>query len=474
MPTAPGGSLPRPSAAPAPSRHALWPNLYDVSVESLLREIKNIIPEPVLDVVRPPYHYALAILAALVYRFPGRQLKVIGVTGTNGKSTTANFIASVLETDGHKVGLSTTVNYWVGDKKWLNETKMTSLGRFQMQKLLRQMVNAGCTHAVLEVSSHAIYWKRVWGIPFETAVFTNLTRDHLDLHKTMDKYRDTKGKLFVGLKAPEEGQTTSIVNGDDPNASYFLQFLADKKYVFGTGQEVTGILPLAHTIVGERIVTTEKGNTFVAVTDDGELPITVKIPGRFNVSNALAAVATGLAYGVNPETIGKAIASVEGVPGRMERVEAGQPFSIIVDYAHTPDAFENVLTSVREVTKGKVISVFGATGDRDRGKRPDLGRIAAEHSDFMILTEEDPGTENPHAIVEQILPGIGEAGKSHHDYEIIIKRRKAINRALSLAKPGDSVVLLAKGHETVMTYADGKYPWDDRRVAAEEWHAFQA
>jgi UDP-N-acetylmuramoyl-L-alanyl-D-glutamate--2,6-diaminopimelate ligase len=177
----------------------------------------------------------------------------------------------------------------------------------------------------------------------------------------------------------------------------------------------------------------------------------------------------GLAYDVAPAKIAEGIANVEGVPGRMEHVRAGQPFQVVVDYAHTPDAFSNVLTALRETTRGRLIAVFGATGDRDRGKRPELGLIAAQLSDYLILTEEDPGSEDPHQIIEQIIPGIAEAGKGHADYEIQVKRRKAIKQALSLAKPGDTVVLLAKGHETVMTYADGKYPWDDRRVAAEEW-----
>ena len=229
------------------------------------------------------------------------------------------------------------------------------------------------------------------------------------------------------------------------------------------------MLPLAHTVLARDITTGPKDVSFVANADGTEIPVRLHMPGRFNVSNALAAVSVGLAYGVPPETITKALAATKGVPGRMERVEAGQPFEIFVDYAHTPDAFRSVLSAIRDVTKGRVISVFGATGDRDRGKRPELGKVAAELSDYLILTEEDPGSEDPHRIIEQILPGIQEAGKGHNDYEVLVKRRKAIAKALNLAGPGDSVVLLAKGHETVMTYADGKYPWDDRRVAAEEW-----
>jgi UDP-N-acetylmuramoyl-L-alanyl-D-glutamate--2,6-diaminopimelate ligase len=437
-------------------------------VEALLSQLRKIIPRRLADAVRPGYHYVLAVIGAVIYRYPGRKLKVIGITGTNGKSTTANLAASVLEAGGYKVGLATTVNFQVGDEKWLNETKMTSHGRFQTQKLLRRMVDAGVTHAVLEVSSHAIYWHRTYGIDFETAVFTNLTRDHLDLHKTMDNYRATKGKLFQAL-AKHDGQTNSIVNGDDPNAEFFLQPFADRKFVYGQADAASEVLPLAHTVLAKHVDATEEGSAFQVVAEDVTFNLQVNLPGRFNISNALAAASVGLAYDVAPQKIARGIAAVAGVPGRMEPVRAGQPFQIVVDYAHTPDAFTNVLTALRETTTGRLITVFGATGDRDRGKRPDLGRVAAQLSDYLILTEEDPGSEDPHQIIEQIIPGIAEAGKGHADYEIQVKRRKAIKQALSLAKPGDTVALLAKGHETVMTYADGKYPWDDRRVAAEEW-----
>ena len=437
-------------------------------MESVLRAIKKIIPDPLLNAVRKPYHYTLGVLAAIVYGFPGRKLNVIGVTGTNGKSTTANLIAAILEADGKKVGLSTTVNFWTGTEKELNHTKMTSLGRFQMQRLLRRMVRAGCTHAVIEVSSHALYWNRVWGIPFEAAVFTNLTRDHLDLHGSMGEYRRTKGKLFDSLKAAADGQVVSVVNGDDPAAPYFLEFFADHKYVFGTSPAAAKVMPLAHTVLAKNVTADATGSRFTAQAEDVAIPIQVNIPGRFNVSNALAATCVALAYRVKPKTIAAAIGSVKGIPGRMELVEAGQPFTVVVDYAHTPDAFENVLSTLRDLTKGKLISVYGATGDRDRGKRPELGRIAATYSDYMILTEEDPASEDALDIIEEVKPGIDRA-KRNVSYEVEPNRRTAIRMALERATRGDTVVMLGKGHETVMVYADGKRPWDDRKVAAEEW-----
>ncbi len=437
-------------------------------MEKVLRSLKGLVPTGLADAGRPAYHFGLAVLGELIYRFPGRQITVIGVTGTNGKSTSANLIAAVLAAGGHRVGLATTVNFKVGGRAWANQTKMTSPGRFATYKLLRQMVKAGDTHAVIEASSHALHWHRVWGVPFQTAVFTNLSRDHLDLHRTMEAYRNTKGKLFQKLK-PRHGKTVSVVNGDDPEAAYFLQFLADEKYVYGVKPETAEVMPLAQTVLADEIESGSTGSTFVARVDGTTIPVQVNIPGAFNVANALAAVCVGLAHGVALETIGRAIGAVPGVPGRMERVEAGQPFPVIVDYAHTPDAFDNVFSTLRAITPGRLISVFGATGDRDQGKRPELGRIAAGYSDFMFLTEEDPASEDPLAIISQIIPGIEAAGKTQQDYEIVPKRRTAINQALQLAKRDDTVVLLAKGHETVMTYADGKKPWDDRTVVAEEW-----
>lgn len=437
-------------------------------MESVLRAIKKIIPDPLLNAVRKPYHYTLGVLAAVVYGFPGRRLNVIGVTGTNGKSTTATLIATALEAGGYSVGLATTVSFWVGKKKTLNETKMTSRGRFQTQKLLRKMVAAGNTHAVIEVSSHGIHQHRLWGIPFETAVITNLTRDHLDYHGSMEEYRRAKGALFDSLKASADGQVVSVVNGDDPSAPYFLEFFADHKYVFGTSPAAAAVMPLAHTVIAKNVKADATGSRFTAQAEDVVIPLQINIPGRFNVSNALAAASVALAYRVKPKVIAAAIESVTGIPGRMELVEAGQSFPVVVDYAHTPDAFENVLSTLRDLTKGKLISVFGATGDRDRGKRPELGKIAATYSDFMILTEEDPASEDPLDIIEEVKPGIDRA-KRNVPYEVEPNRRTAIRMALERAKPGDTVVLLGKGHETVMVYADGKQPWDDRAVAAEEW-----
>lgn len=437
-------------------------------MERLLDRLRKLIPTPVLDFIRPAYHYSLAVASALFYRFPGRQLTVIGVTGTKGKSTTCALAASVLETGGAKVGMISGIVFKVGENEIPNETMMTSLGRFRTQKLLRQMVKSGCTHAVLEVSSHALHWHRVWGIPFCTAVFTNLSKDHMELHKTMENYRAAKGKLFAKLAKGRAGKTSSVVNGDDTEAPFFLEFLADQKYVFGKRPEAAELTPLAHTVIADRPRVTEKGSSFTVRADEESFEVVTRLPGEFNVSNALAAVAIGRAHGIAAKDIVRGIDAVKGVAGRLERIEAGQPFSIVVDFAHTPTSFDAALGALRPITAGRLITVFGAPGNRDSSKFPAMGAAAAKYSDFMVLTEDDPGTEDPVDLVKPLIEGIGAAGKSESDYAIELDRRKAIRKAFAMAKRGDTVALLAKGHHTTMRYADGHRPWDDRVVAAEE------
>ncbi len=439
-------------------------------MEKLLATLRRIVPTSLADAVRPAYHYTLAVLGALIYRFPGRQLTVIGVTGTDGKSTTCHLIAEVLRAGGHRVGMSTTVEFQVGDTRWENTTKMTSLGRFGLQRLLRRMADEGCSHAVIEVSSQALNWWRIWGIPIQTAVFTNLSREHLDNHKTMENYRHAKGKLFAGLAArrPPGGQTVSIVNGDDAEAGYFSQFLADTKYVFGTSPAAVDVQPLAHTVLAADIKLTPSGSS-CTVHADGTRPfqLAVNLPGRFNVSNALAAASVGVAHGLKPSQITAGVAAVGELPGRMERVEAGQPFAVVVDFAVTPQAFESVLGTLRGQTEGKLITVFGSAGERDRGKRPLLGEIAARLSDIVVITEDDPASEDPADIAEQIVAGIDHGAPDAAKYHVMLDRREAIAQAISLAEAGDTVALLGKGHERVMSYADGKRPWNEVAVAAE-------
>ncbi|MDP9211851.1 MAG: UDP-N-acetylmuramoyl-L-alanyl-D-glutamate--2,6-diaminopimelate ligase [bacterium] len=435
-------------------------------MERILAPIRQAIPDPLLDAVRVPYHFSWALLGNLIYGFPARKLKVIGVTGTKGKSTTSYLTAKVLEAGGHRVGLISGVMLKVGPEERRNTTSLTTLGRLSNPRLLRRMVRAGCTHVVIEVTSHALNQFRVWGIPFETAVLTNFSKDHMDLHGSMERYRASKGKLFQKLRHAE--RSTAVVNGDDPAAPYFLEFFADTKYVYGTTSKARNILPLARRVIAEDIKLKSDGSTFTARNDE-TIRVALGLPGAFNVSNALAAVSVGLAYGVKPARVADGIAALQTVPGRMERVEAGQSFTVIVDFAHTPKSYETVLKTLREITTGRLISVLGAYGNRDSSMFPKIGKLAAEYSDRLVVTEDDPGTEDPTKLTELLLEGITHGGMTADDYEVEMDRRKAINRALRQAKRGDTVALLGKGAQLVMRYGSGNRPWDERKVAAEEW-----
>ncbi|MEX2043281.1 MAG: UDP-N-acetylmuramoyl-L-alanyl-D-glutamate--2,6-diaminopimelate ligase [Patescibacteria group bacterium] len=436
-------------------------------MEKILAPVRKAIPDPILNAIRVPYHFGWALLGNLIYRFPARKLKVIGITGTKGKSTTSYLAAKALEAGGFKVGLVSGVMMKVGAEETRNRTSLTTLGRLANPRLLRRMVKAGCTHVVIEVTSQALNQSRVWGIPFETAVFTNLSKEHMELHgNSMKEYRNAKGKLFARLRRAEH--STSIVNGDDQEAPYFLGFFADTKYVYGTKPAARNVHPLARTVVAEDVKPRPDGSTFTARNDEA-LKVRTHLPGTFNVSNVLAAVSVGLAYGVKPKAIAAGIDAVKVVPGRMERVEAGQPFEVIVDFATTPDSYRTVLESLRGMTKGRLITVFGAYGNRDMGKYPPIGEVNAEYADLMILTEDDPGTDDPDELTALLVKGIKQAKRGTKKYEIEMDRRQAISLAYRHAKKGDTVALLGKGAQLVMRYGSGNKPWDEPKIAAKEW-----
>jgi len=430
----------------------------------MINFFRKFIPRPLLLF----YHKFWAILGNILYRFPGRKIYVIGVTGTNGKTTTVNLIASILEEAGYKVGLTSTVFFQIGDKRWLNQTKMTVPGYFFFPRMLRQMINNSCQYAVLEISSHAIDQFRCWGIPFDAAVITNLTHDHLDYHGDFNNYRRTKGKLFSSLyySFKKKGiSKISVINADDPSFQYFAQFWADKKYAYTIKNNHTGLPQIKALDIQSDL----EGTKFILETPKEKIRISLKLKGEFNVANACAAAALAFALGIKKEDIKRGLEKVKEIAGRMEEVNEGQKFKVIVDYAHTPDAFQKVFESVIKMPHNKIISVFGATGDRDRQKRPILGEIGAKFSHYLILTLEDPGSEDPEDIIEEIEPGVIKRGKKlNKDYYKIVDRRKAIRKAFQLAKENDIVLLLAKGHEQVMQMKNKKVPWDDRVVAKEE------
>lgn len=403
------------------------------------------------------YHKIMAIIAALYYRFPSRYLNVIGITGTKGKTTTTNLTASILTEAGYKVGMTSTVNFRIGDLSWSNGTKMTSLGPFFLQKMLRRMVNENCTHAVLEVSSHAILQNRVWGVNFDTAVFTNISEEHVDYHGGFDNYLRTKGLLFDRLNRSSRKphiKKVSILNRDDPHFSYFDQFLVDRQYTFGKKQG---------TVFAKNVELLASGTKFDLHVPNNQTDVHLKLPGEFNVYNAVAAATVGLANNINLQTIKDALEKASSVPGRYEAVNAGQKYTIIVDYAHTAESLESLLSLYKNLTKGKLYVVFGATGGgRDKAKRPKMGEAADKHADYIIVTDDDPYSENEWKIVEDICEGIQR--KEGEGLWKIPNREEAIKLALTFAQEGDTVVVAGKGAEEVQMLRGKKIEWDDRKV----------
>ena len=403
------------------------------------------------------YHKVMAIAANLYYRFPSRHLNVIAVTGTKGKTTTTNLIANVLTEAGYKVGMTSTVKFRVGDMEWTNSTKITTLGPFVLQKLLRQMVNEGCSHAAIEVSSHAILQNRIWGVNIDTSVFTNIGEDHLDYHGGFENYLRAKGLIFDRLNRSARKariQKIAILNKDDPHFSYFDQFLADRKYVYGMG---------GGTVFATDTQMKPTGTSFVLHVPNNSTEVNLKIPGEFNVYNALAAAAVGLANNINVSTLKDALEKASVIPGRFESVEVGQKYNIIVDYAHTAESLENLLEMYKGLSRGKLYAVFGATGGgRDKGKRPKMGAVADKYADYVIVTDDDPYEENEWKIIEDVSAGIKR--KEGENFWKIPSREEAVKLVLTLAREDDTVVVAGKGAEEIQMVHGKSIPWDDRKV----------
>ncbi|MDN5346809.1 MAG: UDP-N-acetylmuramoyl-L-alanyl-D-glutamate--2,6-diaminopimelate ligase [Clostridia bacterium] len=400
---------------------------------------------------------ALAEVAARFYDYPSRRCRLIGVTGTNGKTTTTHLVRAVLEEAGQICGLIGTVGNWVGGRQL--PAKHTTPESLDLQFLLKEMVAAGVQSVVMEVSSHALALKRVHACEFDTAVFTNLTQDHLDFHRDLEEYFQTKALLFQSLgEGEKKGPKHAVLNADDPHTPALRQMCRVPVLTYSCEQEAdvqaTGIEIRPD---GTRL----KINTF-----QGKAYLDLQLTGLFNVYNALAACTAALAEGCGMEAVVAALSRVKGVPGRFERVNCGQPFSVIVDYAHTPDGLENVLRAAREITPGRIITVFGCGGDRDRSKRPLMGEAVARGSDYCFITSDNPRSEDPEAIIGEIEPGVRRVPGAA--YEKIADRRQAIAAALSLARPGDTVLIAGKGHETYQIVKDKVLPFDDRQVAREE------
>jgi len=393
----------------------------------------------------------LSRLSARFYDYPSRRLKVIGVTGTNGKTTTTFLIEKILTDGGFAAGLLGTISNRVGNRELASSR--TTPESLDVQRLLAEMVQAGADYGVMEVSSHALALNRVEDVNFEAAVFTNLTQDHLDFHPTMDDYRRAKVRLFEMLDPDQP----ALINLDDPNAPYFLKAKRGVALGYGFSPEAD--------FRAENLKTGLKGSCFDLRYPGGRITVQLNTPGKFSVYNALAAFGLTFSQGLDPQGIARSLAHYPGVPGRFQVLPTARPFAVVVDYAHTPDGLDNVLKTIRDFVEGRVITVFGAGGDRDRSKRPLMGERAGSLSDYVLVTSDNPRTEDPLKIIQDILPGLKRTGTP---YLAEPDRRVAIAKALRLAGPGDVVLIAGKGHETYQIAGETILPFDDRQVALEE------
>lgn len=402
---------------------------------------------------------AMAALAVHFYGNPSHQLRVIGVTGTNGKTTTTHLIKAILEEAGHGVGLIGTIHTLIGTQSL--PVKNTTPDSLDLQRLLRDMVEAQLGYVVMEVSSHALAMGRVAGCEYDTAVFTNLTQDHLDYHITFDQYAAAKAILFeqLGRAAQKSGRKTAIINADDAYGTYMTQHTTAPVVSYG--------IKIEAGLYARDVKVTARGTSFTVVTPVGEIPLQLKITGMFNVYNVLAAIGAAMAEGIALSTIQQALEKFTSVAGRFELVDEGQNFAVVVDYAHTPDGLENILQTAKAFAQGKIIVVFGCGGDRDRTKRPIMGALAARYADYVVVTSDNPRSEEPESILREIEVGVKEAGLSSAQYCMITDRKAAIREALTLAKAEDIILIAGKGHETYQILKDRTIPFDDREVARE-------
>jgi len=428
------------------------PSLQPASrLENLLHRARKIIPVPLFHFFQPAYHYILAFLGAAIYGFPSQKLAVIAVTGTKGKSTTVELIAHILETSHQKVAVLSTVHFRIGEKTTPNLYKMSVPGRFFVQRFLKQALEARCDYVILEMTSQAVLQYRHKWLALSALVFTNLSPEHIESHGSYEKYVAAKVELALELSRSKKANRVVVVNGDDKEAFKFLDFPIPTKIAFGLHE----VKPFALTPRHSQIILFGK-------------PLILPLPGEFNIMNALAAATLARALGIHEDVIHEAFAHFSGVRGRMERVSPEgitPPFDVIVDYAHTADSLEKVYRAFPGVRK---ICILGNTGGgRDKWKRPLMGGIAGYYCDHVILTNEDPYDEDPRAIVEQMAEGVKKG-----NCEIIMDRREAIRKAISIARPGDTVLITGKGTDPYIMGQNGsKAPWDDRRVTEEELRA---
>ena len=399
---------------------------------------------------------SMAQASAQFYNHPSQDLKVVGITGTNGKTTTAFMVRAIMEAADLPCGLLGTVQYQIGQR--VIPAARTTPESVEIQEMMSQMLRAGCGGVSMEVSSHALDQSRVSEVDFDVAVFTNLSQDHLDYHGTMKNYFESKIRLFSALGTVRKAGR-AVVNADNAYGRELIKRLGGDHAVVSYGVSSAAVVRAADVRVSA------EGSYFVVHTPQGSIPMSLPLIGRYNVSNALAAISAGLALDIDLETIEQALAKFRPVPGRVEMVKTGEGHSVFIDYAHTADALRNVLITLSELTRGRLIVVFGCGGDRDKGKRKPMGQAASELADFSILTSDNPRTEDPRAILQQIEEGFWDSPVRR--YQVIEDRREAIERALDIARPGDTVLIAGKGHETYQEFADTVVPFNDRLIVEE-------
>lgn len=428
------------------------------AVAALVEEVPQEPPEGVTLLVVPDTRAAMELITPYFYDYPGKRLRMVGVTGTNGKTTTTNIIRLILRKAGHKVGLIGTINIMIEDEETVSHN--TTPDVVDLQKTLYAMVCAGCDYCVMEVSSHALALKRVAGIEYDCAVLTNITQDHLDFHKTMENYRDAKSLLFEHLTDGNKTNKNAVFNMDDPSSAVIKARTKARTWTYGKGEE-NDIHPLHFTVAPKHM-------QLALATPVGEMDLELKITGEFNVYNVMSAVGAMLAEGISKETIVAVLDGFDGVPGRFQLVEAGQPYTVIVDYAHTPDGLENVLHTARSITRGKLWVVFGCGGDRDNKKRPIMGGLALELADKVVVTSDNPRTEDPERIIDEIFTALQNVPEGKEVFRLS-DRREAINFALAHAAAEDVILIAGKGHENYQILKDRTIHFDDKEVVLEYW-----
>jgi UDP-N-acetylmuramoyl-L-alanyl-D-glutamate--2,6-diaminopimelate ligase len=471
-------------------------------MDKILNKIKKLIPKKLFKFIQPPYHYFMGWLADVWYQHPSEDLIVIGITGTTGKTTSTFLVAKTLEAAGYRVGYTSTAMFNDGEKEWLNDKKMTMLGRFFSQRMLRNMVNNGCHFAIVETTSEGVIQYRHKFINYDMLIITGLYPEHIESHGSFEKYKQAKGKLFEHLKkckvkyADEKNfirkaesnikkidfnriKKTIIANGDDDNSIYFLNFWAEKKIAYAKEPESAELLSLDNLQLIEygNIEVTNTGTSFeFGLPDSGNsslikniisTKINLQLLGGFNAVNAMNAVCIGFALGISPDEIKTGVESLPGIPGRLERIDEGQNFTVIVDYAFEPKALTKLYETVKVIPHKKIIHVLGsAGGGRDVSRRPKLGKIAGKNADMVIITNEDPYDDDPEIIIKEVSYGAEKEGKKIDiDMFKIIDRGEAIKKALDTAKENDIVIISGKGSEQAICIANGeKITWDDRAV----------